>query len=247
MASSIAPAAAVSAITAADAQQATRNLLARAHSPDTVDRIFNDKIQYRSLQLRPSSPPPHISNAREARRRLRHQAKDKKKLKPKPLSSRERRKLGLYDIPRQGHKYEIYEPLNRLWQGYIRDVLGAEISTGGQGAAAKLSSAEFHGAQLEVVRSHCPSRVGIKGIVVRDRKFVLEIVTKNRGVKVVPKEGTTFRVMVPVSSAGECSASKESEAEEGDILEFDLLGDQMMLRSVDRANRKFKSHFLEDL
>jgi ribonuclease P protein subunit POP4 len=230
---------------ASDAQKATRDLLARAHSPDTVDRIFTDKIQYRSLQLRPSSPPPHISNARERRRKLRQQAKDKKKLRPKPLSSRDRRKLGLYDIPREGHKYEIYEPLNRLWQGYMREILGAEIYTGGQGAAAKLSSAEFHGAGVEVVRSHCPGRVGIKGIVVRDRKFVFEIITNKRGVKVVPKEGTTFRVTVPVANAD--GSTEEVKGQEERVMQFDILGDQMMLRSVDRANRKFKSHFLEDL
>ncbi|KAK0385689.1 hypothetical protein NLU13_6866 [Sarocladium strictum] len=226
---------------ASDAQQATRNLLARAHSPATVDRIFTDKIQYRSLQLRPSSPAPHISNARETRRKLRQQAKDKKKLKTKPLSSRQRRKLGLYDLPREGQKYEVYEGLNRLWQGYIREILGSEMYTGGPGAAAKLSSAEFHGAGVEVVRSRCPGRVGIKGVVVRDRKFVFEIVTKKRGVKVVPKEGTIFRVTVPV---GEEKVDKESGRK---TLEFDVLGDQMMLRSVDRANRKFKSHFLEGL
>ncbi|KAH8168553.1 ribonuclease P protein subunit p29 [Sarocladium implicatum] len=231
----------------ADAQQATRNLLARAHSPDSVERIFTDKIQYRTLQLRPSSPPPHISNAREARRRARQAAKDRKKLKPKPLSSRERRKLGLHDIPREGHKYEIYEPLNRLWQGYIREILGNEILTGGQGAAAKLSSAEFHGAAVEVVRSHCPVRVGISGIVVRDRKFVLEIITKKRGLKVVPKEGTTFRVVVPVSSEPASPEDKDQPDQRQQALEFDILGDQLMLRSVDRANRKFKSHFLESL
>jgi len=235
---------------ASDPQQATRNLLARAHSPGTVDRIFSDKIQYRTLQLRPSSPAPHISNAREARRKLRQQAKEKKKLKPKPLSSRERRKLGLYDIPCEGHKYEIYEPLNKLWQGYIREVLGNEFFTGGQGAAAKLSSAEFHGAAVEVARSHCPGRVGIKGIVVRDRKFVFEIITQKRGVKVVPKEGTMFRVTVPAGSEENSKATALKEGESKDVqqaLEFDILGDQMMLRSVDRANRKFKSHFLEDL
>lgn len=149
--------------------------------------------------------------------------------------------MGLYDLPREGQKYEVYEGLNRLWQGYIREILGSEMYTGGPGAAAKLSSAEFHGAGVEVVRSRCPGRVGIKGVVVRDRKFVFEIVTKKRGVKVVPKEGTIFRVTVPV---GEEKVDKESGRK---TLEFDVLGDQMMLRSVDRANRKFKSHFLEGL
>lgn len=223
---------------AANGQQLTRDLLARAHSPDSVNRIYGDKIQHRTLHLRPSSPPPQVSNAREARRRARQQAKNRKKLKPKPLSSRERRGLGLYDIPKDGQKYEIYEPLNKLWHEYIREILGKEINTGGQSAAAKLASAEFHGAGVEVVRSHCPGRVGIAGIVVRDRKFVVEIITKKRGLKIVPKEGTTFRISVPVSAEG---------GEDGQAFVFDLLGDQVMLRSVDRASRKFKAHFLDGL
>lgn len=228
---------------ATDGQKLTRDLLARAHSPSSVDRIYSEKIQYRTLHLRPTSPPPKVTNAREARRKARQQTKERKKSKPKPLSSRERRSLGLYDIPQTGHKYETYEGLEKLWQGYIREVLGSEIHTGGQSAAAKLASAEFHGARLEVVRSRCPGRVGIKGIVVRDRRFVFEMITPKRGLKMVPKEGTTFRVCVSVQGG---AADGPGTSQENTFI-FDVLGDQMMLRSADRANRKFKSHFLKDL
>ncbi|UNI20454.1 Ribonuclease P [Purpureocillium takamizusanense] len=223
---------------------ATQNLLARAHSPDSASRIYADKIQHRTLHLRPSSPPSAVVNARAARRKAREAAKAKCKIRPKPLSSRERRQLGLHDISRHGHKYEIYEPLNALWRGYAREVLGNDIFTGGPTAAAKLASAELHGALVEVVRSRCPGRVGIQGIVVRDRKFVLEIITKQRGLKLVPKEGTTFRIQIP---AAEASASEQQALEEPKHFAFDVLGDQLMLRSADRANRKFKHHFLTNL
>jgi len=221
---------------------ATQNLLARAHSPDSANRIYTDKIQHRTLHLRPSSPPPAVVNARVARRRAREAAKAKSKIRPKPLSSRERRQLGLHDIPRDGHKYQIYEPLNALWLGYAREVLGNDIFTGGPTAAAKLASAELHGALAEVVRSRCPGRVGIQGIVVRDRKFVLEIITRSRGLKVVPKEGTTFRIQVPATEA----PGPEQQVEHKPFA-FDVLGDQLMLRSADRANRKFKHHFLTSI
>ncbi|KAH7322896.1 Rof/RNase P-like protein [Stachybotrys elegans] len=225
------------------AQKVTQDLLARAHSPDSANRIYTDKIQYRTLHLRPSSPPPTQLNARAARRKAREQDKSKKKLKPKPLSSRERRRLGLHDIPRKGQKYEVYEPLNKLWMGYAREVLGNELYTGGPGAAAKLSSAEFHGAEVEVSRSRCPGRVGIQGIVVRDRKFVFEVITKKNAVKVVPKEGTTFRVSVITAEAETPDATSDAAGR----FVFEILGDQMMLRSADRANRKFKAHFLTKL
>lgn len=218
-------------------QRLTQELLARGHSPDSVKRIYNDKIQHRTLHLRQSSPPPAVLNARTARRKARQLVKDKQKHRPRPLSSRQRRALGLHDIPKQGQRYEVFEPLNKLWQGYARELLGNEIYTGGSGAAAKLSSAELHGAEAEVVRSGCPGRVGIKGIIIRDRKFVFELITKTRGVKTIPKEGTTFRIEVQDPNGDENATP----------FAFDVLGDQLMIRSADRANRKFKQHFLSNV
>lgn len=224
------------------AQQATQNLLARAHSPDSANRIYSEKIQHRPLHLRPTSPPPATINARTARRKTRQDKKEKQKQRPKPLSSREKRNLGLHDIPKDGQKYHIYEPLSQLWLGYARELLGNDIFTGGPSAAVKLASAEFHGAPIKVVRSHCPSRVGIQGIVVRDRKFVFEIITKKRGVKVVPKEGTIFLVEVSIKE-------EATSDDKGPQKQFacEILGDQMMLRAPDRANKKFKAHFLTNI
>lgn len=48
---------------------------------------------------------------------------------------------------------------------------------------AKLVSADYHGAEVEVVRSRCASRVGVKGIVVRDTKFTFVVVTEKDEVK----------------------------------------------------------------
>lgn len=47
-----------------------------------------------------------------------------------------------------------------------------------QSHGSRLASADFHGAEIEVVRSRCASRVGMKGIVVRDSKFTFVIVTE---------------------------------------------------------------------
>lgn len=237
-------------------QPVTQALLARAHSPDSASRLFTDKIQHRTLHLRPSSPPP--SNDREARRRTRRkQAEQRKKaLKPKPLSARQRRKLGLYEVPREGQKYAVYEPLHRLWLGYIREILGNEINTGGQGAAAKLASADFHGAGVEVVRSGCVSRVGIRGIIVKDSRFVFEIITEKNRVKTVPKEGTIFRIEVPAKDsdregAAVLDAKEEVESAQGEAgtgkFVFELHGEQFRYRPADRATKKFKTHFLKDL
>ncbi|KAK4121630.1 RNase P/MRP, p29 subunit [Parathielavia appendiculata] len=218
-------------------------LLSRAHEPDEASRILAEKIQQRPLFLTPSSPPP--SDARAARRRAQEKKKQhrKKTLKPKPLSANERRRLGLYDVPRQGQKYALFEPLHQLWLGYILEILGGEVYTGGEGAAAKLASADFHGALVEVVRSRCVSRVGIKGIVVKDSKFAFEVVTRRNQLKLVPKEGTVFQfeVPVPVKTAGD--GGEEGSEEQTSSMVFRIHGEQFQFRSADRASRKFRSHF----
>lgn len=234
-------------------QSVTQALLARAHSPDSANRLYTEKIQHRTLHLRPTSPPP--SNAREAREKARKKQAEKRKksLRPRPLSARQRRKLGLYQIPKEGQKYSIFEPLHSLWLGYIREILGNEINTGGQGAAAKLASADFHGAGVEVVRSGCVSRVGIKGIVIKDSRFVLEIITPKNQIKTVPKEGTIFRIEVPAKDKEETTAPASAEDKQPDQdagtgkFVFELHGDQFSYRPADRATKKFKTHFLKNL
>ena len=223
-------------------------LLSRAHDADEANRIFTEKIQQRPLFLTPSSPPP--SDARAARRRAQEKKKQqrKKALKPKPLSAAQRRKLGLYDVPREGQKYALFEPLHQLWLGYIREILGAEVYIGGEGAAAKLASADFHGAGVEVVRSGCVSRVGIKGIVIKDSKFAFEVITPKNRLKLVPKEGTVFRFEVPVPGPkpeGEGVLGQEEEQMSNMV--FEIHGEQFQFRSADRASRKFRSHFSKKL
>ncbi|KAK4146580.1 Rof/RNase P-like protein [Dichotomopilus funicola] len=237
-------------------------LLARAYDTDEAARILTEKIQQRPLLLAPSSPPPS-DTARAARRRAQEKKKQqrKKALKPKPLSAAQRRRLGLYDTRTSGgshtggkQAYAVFEPLHHLWLGYIREILGSEAYTGGEGAAAKLASADFHGAGVEVVRSGCVSRVGIGGIVVKDSKFAFEIVTRRGARRLVPKEGTVFRfvVPVPVLGTGLGGNGREDEGGEGgeekmSNMVFEIHGEQFQFRSADRASRKFRAHFSKKL
>lgn len=245
-------------------------LLARAHSPEIAADIYRDKIQKRPLLLRPSSPDPD-TNAREQRRRARVQKSltARRSKKPKPLSAKQKRALGIYDIPPEQQSYAVLEPLKKMWVDYIRQVLGL-VQTGDEktqrpvflspaSAGPMLVSADYHGAEVEIVRSKCVSRVGIKGIVVKDLKFSFEVVGRKGGVKRIPKEGTVFRIVVPVEDE-ESGASEELDksgeaGEEGPQHEktkmkplvFELHGNQLENRAPDRANRKFKMHIDPDL
>jgi ribonuclease P protein subunit POP4 len=145
-----------------------------------------------------------------------------------------------------------------MWVGYIQEVLwdNSPFYPVSKETAAKLCSADFHGAELEVVRSRCVSRVGVKGIVVKDSKFVFEIITPRNEVKIIPKEHTIFRFSVPrpggrkgVEDGKAAMATGEAMGKESGKkdLVFELHGHQFEYRAADRANRKFKSHFLPDL
>lgn len=127
-----------------------------------------------------------------------------------------------------------------------------EMTVTAESVGSKICSADFHGAEVEVVRSRCPSRVGVKGIVVKDSRHVFEIVTKKDEVKVLPKEGTIFKVVVPLvvgekANPSTNDARKEKTTDEGQEMVLEIHGDQFMYRAADRANRKFKSHYLKNL
>lgn len=177
----------------------------------------------------------------------------------------------IYDIPKSGQRYEIFKALKGMWEDYIREILFGDAGVGRSvrrvepnDAGPKLVSADYHGAELEVVRSRCVSRVGLKGIVVKETRFTFETITKDNKVKRIPKEGTVFRFELPVKREGEAQDSIEMEAkgrveenaggalvpesqkrkleEESRPLIFEIHGSQFQHRASDRAMRKVKAH-----
>jgi ribonuclease P protein subunit POP4 len=228
-----------------------QSLLSRAHSPTSAARILTEKIKTRPLHLKPTDPTPDPRQRRHVER-LRKEQQKKRKLRPAPLSARTKRALGIYDIPKSEQKYSIYEPLHQMWIGYIQEVLGPNCMPVSSATTAKLVSADYHGAELEVVRSRCVGRVGTRGIVVKDTKFTFEIVTKANELKIMPKEHTVFRFDIPPLRP---SGSESDIRDGGNItaldteknLVFELHGDQFQHRAVDRANKKFKPHHFPDL
>lgn len=164
-------------------------LLSKAHPPEKAYIIFVEKILQKPLHLRPTSPDPTSQNARATRRlqRLRKKELSARRQKPKPLSAKEKRISGIYEIAKHAQKYEVYLPLHSMWLCYMWEILGLEKGekafVTAQSVGTKLASADFHGAELVVVRSRCVSMVGLKGIVVRDTKYTFVIVTKKNELK----------------------------------------------------------------
>ncbi|PYH83802.1 hypothetical protein BO82DRAFT_400201 [Aspergillus uvarum CBS 121591] len=122
------------------------------------------------------------------------------------------------------YKYATFKGLHALWVEYMLSVLdlkdprsktGCVVTPSSHGS--KLVSCDYHGAEVEVVRSRCASRVGLRGIVVRDGMFAFTVVG----------EGDQ------VTWQGQAQDQQKK-------LVFELHGSQFQNRPVDRANKKFK-------
>ncbi|KAI4237218.1 MAG: hypothetical protein LQ349_002034 [Xanthoria aureola] len=238
---------------------AALDLLKKAHAPETASAIFTEKVLHKPLHLRPTSPDPNRQDARAHRRlqRLRKKEKAKRRQKPKPLSAKEKRITGIYEISKESQKYDIYVPLYRMWLDYIWEILGMvkgkQTWVTAQAAGAKLASADFHGAKLMVVRSKCVSTVGLKGIVVRDTKFTFQIINAKNELKTIPKTHTIFRFQIPQPDGVDKILDSEkisdiSEDEMGpNTLIFELHGSSFEHRAIDRATKKFKQRNMTEL
>ena len=173
----------------ADFKHIAHDLLSQAHPALLADSIFVDKVLHKPLHLRPTSPDPISQDARAKRRiqRIRKKEKSQRRQKVKPLSAKEKRDSGIYEIPNTAKKYEIYVPLHNMWVGYMWEILGMKMDerafVTGNSAGGKLASADYHGAEVTVVRSKCMGMVGLTGIVVRDTKFTFQIITKKNELK----------------------------------------------------------------
>lgn len=101
--------------------------------------------------------------------------------KSKRLNARQRRELGIYDIPKEALKYENFVPLHDLWLGYIKELYdqGQDIKV----FAQKLLKADFHGAIFTVKKSINPVVVGITGIVIQETQNMFNIITKDNKLK----------------------------------------------------------------
>ena len=259
------------------AKHIAKDLLSKAHPPDIASTTFTEKVLHKSLFLRPTSPDPTSQDARAQRRlqRLRKAERKKRRQKPKPLSAKEKRISGIYDIPKEQQKYAIYVPLHSMWVQYMWEVLGIEEGkqtfVTAQGAGSKLVSADYHGAELTVVRSRCVGMVGLEGIVVKDTKFTFQIITARNQLKsefmemkpthdnytdhasAIPKKHTVFRFEIPQpSQPSNDNVETVLEKQAGGLtqlpaLQFELYGSQFEHRAPDRATKKFKQRYMPDL
>ncbi|KAK7176163.1 hypothetical protein R3I93_000429 [Phoxinus phoxinus] len=153
---------------------------------------------------------------------FKRQKKKGKKSKAKGLNAKERRQLKIFQLKPEHQKYELFLPLHELWKQYIEDLCnGLKPESNPQMIQQKLLKADFHGAVLTVVRSKCPSYVGLTGILVQEMKHIFKIITKEDKLKVIPKRNSVFSMEI------------------GDFVTH-IYGSKFELRSSERSAKKFK-------
>ncbi|XP_014273622.1 ribonuclease P protein subunit p29 [Halyomorpha halys] len=149
------------------------------------------------------------------------------------LSSSKKRLLGLNNISKKGLNYDDLLPLHHCWNEYISNLIdlpylkkqgwrGEVSSSIHEEFSQLLWKADYHGAYITIVKSTCPSLVGIEGILVFETKNVLKILGKDNITRSVPKASCEFKITI------------------GDY-QVKFLGKHFMIKPTDRAVKKVKA------
>lgn len=190
-----------------------------------------------------------------AKERLARREKDAQRRNARKLGAKLPEVKGLWELDQREAKWSVFEPIHRLWLGYMVELLNLPPRPKPEDAAtathrmppagdmqAKLVKADFHGCIVTVRKAKNPFLVGRSGIVIHETENTFKVVTRKDRLKVLPKKNSIFVFSIPLygppplDAQGRPSASDATEPE----IEFELYGNQFCYRSADRANRKFK-------
>ncbi|KAJ1735969.1 RNase P/RNase MRP complex subunit [Coemansia sp. Benny D160-2] len=193
---------------------------------------YKDRVEGRMVLL----TNPFKDKQSKTNRRVGSDGKLAKRSNRKTVTSKEKRALKVYDIPKDAQRYELFLPLHRLWSQYISSLIGdrpiasaVKDRKQSQNVLSRLIKADMHGAMISVDRAKCPNYVGIKGIVAQETKNVFRIIAEDDRLVTVPKAHNVFTLELP--SGTECQ----------------IYGSQFVYRASERATRKFKPKPTVDL
>ncbi|KAL5037133.1 hypothetical protein BDV3_006672 [Batrachochytrium dendrobatidis] len=208
-----------------------------------AQQVYVDKVQSKFIQIDRLDAKLVVGNdtrikvqnlARQKRFHAKHETR---------FSRKQQKAMGMLSLPKKDLKFEVFVPLHTLWMGYICQVIGIQnplnkatlsqqeekpdMATDltleqSETVLAKLIKADFHGAFLTVVKSKCPSNIGISGIVIKDTENMFHLISRKNTLKAIPKQGNVFTFGV------------------GNSL-ITLYGNQFRTRPADRASKKFKA------
>ncbi|KAJ2545257.1 RNase P/RNase MRP complex subunit, partial [Coemansia sp. RSA 1933] len=152
-------------------RQFTEGFIDRTVDPSISDiraqAAFKDRVEGRMVLL----TNPYKDKQSKSNRRIGSDGKVAKKPNRKTITSKEKRALRIYDIPKEAQRYELFIPLHQMWSQYIVSLIGDQLfervlqdRKQRQNLLSRLVKADMHGAIVSVERAKCPNYVGIKGI-----------------------------------------------------------------------------------
>lgn len=151
------------------------------------DDTLHKRARNRTLLLDKETSGRHAGGRRRNRSPPRWKALARPAGATRPVVSRKamrRARSMKISLPKAEQKYAIYEPLAKLWQDYAKKVVGGSAIAN---AGDKMLRMDFHGAEIEVVRSRDPGLVGLGGILVVETAATIIVVSKNDRAVTVPK------------------------------------------------------------
>lgn len=109
--------------------------------PTIASSAFESKVKGKSLLMDDAPLDPAIKAEKRKERSIKRATR-----KAQPLSCRERKKMGLDDIPAEMLRFDLYIPLHSLWTQYIVGVI--EGVSDPISILNKLVKADYHGALI---------------------------------------------------------------------------------------------------
>ncbi|KAK9474597.1 ribonuclease P protein subunit [Dipodascopsis tothii] len=231
------------------------SLIASAAPSTDALALYADRVEHKPLALGPTEQNTDAAAGATSRREAKYlrllqivHPRDRR-----PLSAKQKKLLRLHQLPATPADMAAFLPLHRLWQAYVHELLSLTAantarrpSTAGQlqNLASRLTSADLHGAYVRIVRCRCVSRVGLRGIVVKESRSAFTIAVDGQPrLQIVPKAYTVFKVGVTRPH----STAPPETLDTAYAFEFYIYGTQLLYRPTDRSGRKFKSKVVSDL
>ncbi|KAK0164993.1 hypothetical protein PV328_003553 [Microctonus aethiopoides] len=165
----------------------------------------------------------------------------KEKPKKKPfLNTRKQKLIGINnDIGNKKGKlkYKDLLPLNKMWLEYILQAIGfkhfkdlptSSIDQRWEMINQRLMKADYHGAKISVIRSKCPSLIGITGLIVQDTKNTFRVISEDDTIRTIPKPVVAIKIHLLGAS-------------------LELFGKEFCIRPAERAVKKFKANHIAEL
>lgn len=146
-------------------------------------------------------------------------------------------------------KYDDFLKSNELWIDYIRDLLQIKSIDGHhnignvQQCLTRLSSAEYTGCFMRILKATNEEIIGKCGIVIYDSKNFFILVEQGDKLKLIEKKGTLFSFVIPLFDYD----NEEIDDNDDNYAEFTIIGSRFQYRSHDRSGKKFKSKSTDDL